>query len=243
MVIYLKRFLRPNFCIYRQSLSTVGSITKDGVCWSCGNDNGMKEGDNRSIMSMLFCENSECGKIQAVGKDVDYFDLLGVSGGKKKFLSSDTSDVSLEKAYKSLQKRLHPDLFSQKSLMEQEISASNSAIVNAAYQCLRNDIDRAGYILSKYHGIQVLSESGGSHHDAELNMVIFELREEIDELDYSDKPAVGSMVASLTTAREEIGKELHSAMEKEDAELMTREAVKLRYWVKMIEEVEERRAS
>ena len=74
-------------------------------------------------------------------------------------------------------------------------------------------------------------------------MVIFELREEIDELDYGDKPAVESMVASLTTAREEIGKELHRAMEQEDAELMTREAVKLRYWVKMIEEVEERRDS
>ena len=202
----------------------------------------MKVNDDKAvnIMSILFCGNKDCRKIQPLDKDMDYFDLLGLPEGKRKFLSSATSQDSLEKAYKGLQKRLHPDIFSNKSLMEQELSATNSALVNMAYQCLRDDISRAGYILSKYHGIDVLSETGGSHHDPELNMKIFELREEIDELDYSDETAVRNMVTSLKTSREGIGHALDAAIEKGEVDLISKEAVKLRYWVKMIEEVDQR---
>lgn len=244
MLLVKSRLLRdflPKAGRNRLSLSAAAEEVDNHKCWSCGNDNRPLDGKAVDIVSVLFCRNNDCGKIQPLQKDVDYFDLLGVPGGKKKYLSADTSHASLDKAYKGLQKQLHPDLFSRKSLMEQELSATNSALVNAAFQCLRNDIDRAGYILFKYHDIEVLSESGGSHHDAELNMMIFELREEIDELDYSDKVAVEGMVTALTKTREEINHALHAAIETEDVELMTKEAVKLRYWVKMIEEVEERR--
>ena len=150
------------------------------------------------------------------------------------------SPDSLEKAYKGLQKCLHPDLFCQKSLVEQEMSATNSALVNAAYQCLRHDVDRAGYILSKYYGLDVLSETGGSHSDPELNMTIFEMREEIEDMDYSYKATVEDMLTSLKASMELIKEALNSAIIKGDANLMTREAVKLRYWVKMVEEVEDR---
>jgi molecular chaperone HscB len=195
--------------------------------------------DKDEIKQRLFCTNDECKKIQPLPKATDYFDLLSFQQGKTHFHSS-TAQASLEASYKNLQKLLHPDLFSNKSLVEQEHSAANSAFVNAAYQCLRSDIDRANYILTTYHGIDVLSECGGSHHDASINMQIFDIREEIDELDYSDEQTVQAMLDGLRASREDIEVALDGAIRDQNVESMTREAIKLRYWGKMIEEIGDR---
>ena len=66
------------------------------------------------------------------------------------------------------------------------------------------------------------------------------MREEIEDMDYSDKATVEDMLTSLKASMELIKEALNTAIIKGDANLMTREAVKLRYWVKMVQEVEDR---
>ena len=66
-----------------------------------------------------------------------------------------------------MQKLLHPDKFTLKSMEEQEASATTSSTVNQAYQTIMNPQLRLAYIL-KSHGINVLSEEGGSYEDTNL---------------------------------------------------------------------------
>ena len=185
----------------------------------------------------LFCANKECGKIQALPANTDYFDLFSLPQGKEGFLSIGKDEM--EKAMKSLQKRLHPDLFTTKSLAEQKQSAANSALVNRAYQCLRSDISRAAYILEHYHGLDILSEKSGSYHDNELNMQIFTLREEIDDLDPSDHTKRDALLANLNSTLSTIEQDLHEAIAQKDKDGMAREAIKLQYWGKMITEIQD----
>ena len=215
--------------ITRASCSSSSASSRS--CWSCG------QPLDASMGICLFCANESCGKIQALPLETDYFDLLGMEHGKGGFLSMSASDM--ESNYKSLQKRLHPDLFSTKSLQEQENSAANSTLVNRAYQCLRSDVKRASYILSNYHDIDVLSENSGSYHDDALNLEIFTLREEIDELNPEDTAEVKALRESLQETLHGIQRALHDAILSKDSHTMARQAIKMQYWRKMIQEMED----
>jgi molecular chaperone HscB len=53
----------------------------------------------------------------------------------------------LEQSFKNMQRKLHPDKFSISSEKEQEYSASQSSLINHAYQTLKNPRYRAEYML------------------------------------------------------------------------------------------------
>lgn len=233
--VHVSRFGIGTGCSGGGSLSRRQSTSTRlwGPCWNCGHQSNLDEGIK------IFCANEECGKIQVLATDTDYFDLLGLPQGKDGFLSVDKGH--LERAMKDLQKRLHPDLFADKSYQEQEHSAANSALVNRAYQCLRSDISRAAYILERYHGLDVLSESSGSYHDNELNMQIFALREEIDDLDPQDHPKRDALLADFKDTLDSIRQDLHDAIAQKDRGRMAKDAIRMQYWGKMILEMQEGR--
>ena len=136
--------------------SSSSSSSSSSDCWKCGSLLKSNEA--------LFCEQEGCGAIQSRNAaDINFFVLFGIDRDMV-----DNLDAKLvERRFKDLQKLLHPDKFTLKSMEEQEASATTSSTVNQAYQTIMNPQLRLAYIL-KSHGINVLSEEGGSYEDTNL---------------------------------------------------------------------------
>lgn len=69
------------------------------TCWNCNRPTD-------PLLELFFCE---CGVVQSLADDVTYFTLFNI---KQSF---DVDIKQLGEVYKDLQKRLHPDMFSNKS--------------------------------------------------------------------------------------------------------------------------------
>ncbi|KAK1792241.1 hypothetical protein P4O66_012202 [Electrophorus voltai] len=117
MTLHSKNSAR-NFC----TSSTIRN------CWSCG-----------SSRKLFFC--SSCKVIQPPIENVSYFELFNCD----QTFALDTQ--KLQQRYLELQKSLHPDNFSLKSLTEQGYSELQSALVNKAYSTLQKPVTRAVYML------------------------------------------------------------------------------------------------
>ena len=83
----------------------------------------------------------------------------------------------LEKAFQSLQRQIHPDLFALKTAREQQIALGRSALANEAYHTLRDPLKRARYFLS-VHGVDL---EGVILEDASLLGEIMEEQEALEE--------------------------------------------------------------
>lgn len=86
-------------------------------------------------------------------------------------------EAALEARYKTLQKALHPDKFSQASPQEREFSEEQASAVNAAYQTLRHPLRRARALL-RLHGLEP-SETARVE-DPELLSYVMDAREEVE---------------------------------------------------------------
>lgn len=102
-----------------------------------------------------------------------HFEILGIQPEFVLDLSA------VDHAYKNLQRKLHPDRFSQAAEEEQAIAQAHSTRVNEAVSVLRSPIRRAGYWM-ELHGVRVLEEDQRMD-DAETMMEVMEASEEIAE--------------------------------------------------------------
>ncbi len=100
----------------------------NSTCWSCGSD--LKP-------AKLICG---CGAVLPAPR-CTYFDLFDVAP------TLDFPEGLLEKRFHDLQRSLHPDKFGQRSKKERELSSTNSALINVAYQTLRDPMERLRYAL------------------------------------------------------------------------------------------------
>ncbi|KAJ7570330.1 hypothetical protein O6H91_01G115600 [Diphasiastrum complanatum] len=130
-------------------------------CWSCGS--------NAPPGAFLLCPS--CNAVQPLNPTVDYFEIFNMA----KVYDLDLKE--LEKRYKGLQKKLHPDLFGLKSEREREYSAEQSAQVIKAYHTLLPPLSRATYMLH-IQGIDV--EEEGTVEDVDLLMEIMEMQEAVE---------------------------------------------------------------
>lgn len=112
------------------NLSIDQSQSHAGECWKCGTPlNGQQVVcGSESTKSTLSNEKTGCGAIQRIVADnVNFFQLFNLP------TSYSLDDKTLEMAYKSLQKQLHPDKFAKACNKEKDISTEASALVNHAY--------------------------------------------------------------------------------------------------------------
>jgi Fe-S protein assembly co-chaperone HscB len=108
----------------------------DPNCWNCPNPSLSKRD--------MFC--TSCKIIQPITNPLsnqNYFELYNIPT-----IQYNIDLNRLEKRFHQLQQSLHPDLFSTKTLNEQEISSNYSIYVNRSYDILKDDFLRAKYILS-----------------------------------------------------------------------------------------------
>jgi molecular chaperone HscB len=143
--------------------STTSAKSSSLACWNCGTP---------LPATGQFCAN--CGKLQPVGRQTDYFALLGLP--RKMVL--DAADI--ERPFHELSWKLHPDNFAGAGERERELSLQLSSRLNDAYRMLREPLGRIEYLLAQAG----LRKEGQQKQQAppELLEEVFELNESLDEL-------------------------------------------------------------
>ena len=128
------------------------------TCWSC---------QGEAPRGAPFCPS--CAKIQPVPRSEDHFTLLGLP----REFALDPSE--LERRFRDLSRRLHPDRFARSSPRERRFSLDWATRINDAARCLRDWRLRAAYLL-RLAGTDVLAE-GRTFADPEFLEEQLEWRE------------------------------------------------------------------
>ena len=87
--------------------------------------------------------------------------------------------ATLEKAYREIQSRVHPDRFAHAGDAERRASLQWTTRVNEAFQVLRNPVSRASHLLA-LHGVDVAFETNTAM-PREFLMQQMELREALQD--------------------------------------------------------------
>ena len=107
--------------------------------------------------------------------------------------------TQLERAYREVQSKVHPDKFVQSGEAEKRVAMQWATRANEAYQVLKKPLPRATY-LCQLHGIDLQTESNTSMPVAFLMQQI-EWREAFDDARAAaDTAALHALEAELTTS-------------------------------------------
>lgn len=190
-----------------------------GKCWSC-----QGPVDARAP----FCHT--CGVIQPPGA-VDHFTRLGMRPG----FTIDQRD--LEQRYFRFQQQLHPDRFATRSARERALSMQHATSLNEAYETLKSQVARAGYLL-ELGGHGVNAEGCNTVSDPVVLMEAMELREALAEAASAEE--TGTI---LDQARDRIAAcldALEAAFAAGDLDAAGKLTTRLRYLDKLAAEARER---
>lgn len=113
---------------------------------------------------------------------VNYFQLLGLKDGYTISLSE------LEKAYLKLQRKIHPDQFTNNT-NGQLVAVQYSSFINKAYETLRSPLLRAQYLLDLYGITADIETATTNDHDFLMEQI--DLRETLEEIKETENPHQG----------------------------------------------------
>jgi molecular chaperone HscB len=113
----------------------------------------------------------------------------------------------LEKAYREIQSRVHPDRFAHAGDAERRASLQWTTRVNEAFQVLKNPVQRASHLLA-LHGVDVAFETNTAM-PAEFLMQQMEVREALEEA--KDTKALASLQENLSGERKHLEKRIGEA--------------------------------
>jgi molecular chaperone HscB len=121
-----------------------------------------------------FCP--QCSRILALGRHGDYFSFFGLP--RKLTIAP----ADLERRFRELSRRFHPDYFYNATPTERLASLERSSYLNDAYRALRNPMSRIEHLLA----IEGLPSAGSHEGSAKvppgLLEEVFALNEELDEI-------------------------------------------------------------
>src|SRR5439155_10045725 len=121
-----------------------------------------------------FCP--QCSRILALGRHGDYFSFLGLP----RKLVIDPNE--LERRFRELSRKFHPDYFYNASPTERLASLERSSYLNDAYRALRNPVSRIEHLLAIEGLPSAKSEEGQAKVPPSLLEEVFALNEELDEI-------------------------------------------------------------
>lgn len=201
------------------------------ACWACQAEAG--EG--------AFCH--ACGQIQPP-RPRDPFTVFGLAPR----YHLDTA--ALEKAWRELSKRLHPDKFAKAGARERRFSLEHSTQLNQAYKQLKDPTARAEWLL-KAHGYSVATDEAGKpgaggRLPLDFYEEVMEDREALLEAKDSGSPApVESLARKVMERRDRTLADVDRAFSswessgrREDLAPAETELAKLRYYGRFLDEVE-----
>jgi molecular chaperone HscB len=102
----------------------------------------------------------------------NYFELFGLPVGYI------VDANALSDRYRELQRIVHPDRYANASDQERRLSVQGAALINEAYDTLKDPVARGSYLLN-LHGIE-MDAHNESTQDMEFLMQQMELREELE---------------------------------------------------------------
>ena len=121
-----------------------------------------------------FCP--QCSRILALGRHGDYFSFLGLP----RRLVIDSND--LERRFRDLSRKFHPDYFYNASPTERLASLERSSYLNDAYRALKNPVSRVEHLLAIEGLPPAKSDGGTAKVPPSLLEEVFALNEELDEI-------------------------------------------------------------
>ncbi|HEY5603707.1 MAG TPA: Fe-S protein assembly co-chaperone HscB [Gammaproteobacteria bacterium] len=116
----------------------------------------------------------------------NYFELFNLPA------AYDLDLTELSTRYRKLQATVHPDKFANATDLERRLSMQQSALINEAYQTLKNPLLRARYML-QLKGVDLSSESS-VNMDSEFLMQQMRLREELERVRAQNNPEAKLLV-------------------------------------------------
>jgi molecular chaperone HscB len=136
----------------------------------------------------------------------DYFQLFGL--GRAYALDLD----ALERAYRDIQSRIHPDRYAHAGDAERRASMQWATRVNEAYRALRGPVTRAKHLL-ELHGIDVAFETNTAM-PAEFLVQQMELREALEGSTRSrDVAALDRLGADIAARKRALEAQLAEAID------------------------------
>ena len=157
-----------------------------------------------------FCP--QCNRILALRRFGDYFSFFGLP----RHLGIDRQD--LERRFRELSRKFHPDYFYNASPAERLASLERSSYLNDAYRALRDPTARIEHLLAIEGLPPVKSEDGSAKVPPALLEEVFALNEQLDEIrelreggaDAADlRDRLGSARAPIERKREEHERRIH----------------------------------
>ncbi len=110
----------------------------------------------------------------------NYFALFGLVP------DFNVDEANLVARYRDIQSAIHPDRFAGKTSQDQRLAVQSAAFVNEAYQCLKNPLLRAQYLL-RLKGREIHTES--THHDMAFLLEQMQLRESLEDIMQQKSPS------------------------------------------------------
>jgi molecular chaperone HscB len=142
----------------------------------------------------------------------------------------------LEKAYRDIQSRVHPDRFARAGDAERRASLQWTTRVNEAYRSLKSPVQRGKHLL-ELHGVDVAFETNTAM-PAEFLMQQMELREKLEEA--KDTKALDGLRDGLVNARRAMEKAIAEAIDvRKDYKGAADEVRKLQFLHRLDEEIDE----
>src|SRR5690242_16012484 len=130
-----------------------------------------------------------------------HFDLFGLQPAFA------VDEVRLERAYREIQSRVHPDRFAHAGDAERRASLQWTTRVNEAFQILQNPVSRAAHLLA-LHGIDVAFETNTAMPEQFL-MQQMELRESLESAVHGKDPnALAKLEKDLEAEKAGLEKQL-----------------------------------
>ncbi|XP_030272665.1 iron-sulfur cluster co-chaperone protein HscB isoform X1 [Sparus aurata] len=189
-------------------------------CWKC-----KQPLDNSPA---FFCMS--CKVVQPPDEGTSFFKIMDCDYT----FTLDTQ--KLQKRYLQLQRSLHPDNFSQKSVKEQEYSEIQSALVNKAYKTLLKPLSRGLYML-ELKGMHI-EEGTDSSADSEFLMELMEINEALDE---ARTPEAANRIGQDAKGKlAHLTKEIDAALLKGDLQTAKALLAQMKYYANIEEKVKEK---
>lgn len=150
-------------------------------------------------------------------------------------LPVDMTKLSAE--YQQLQRKFHPDNYATASDSEKAAIMQKSATINTGYRTLKDPVKAAEYRVSM-QGIDIDTEHD-TIRDLEFLGEQFELRERLDDIESAlDWTLLDVFYAEVITRKQAIYVNLLQAITREDWQNAKTLVYKLRYFARLIEQIE-----
>lgn len=122
--------------------------------------------------------------------------------------------VALERAYREIQARVHPDRFAHAGDAERRASLQWTTRVNEAYRSLKNPVQRASHLLA-LHGVDVAFETNTAMAPTFLAQQM-ELREALENATHSkDAKALDTLQQSIARDKQSLENTLAQRIDSE----------------------------